>query len=233
MGEGYRQTKTKNKMSCLDEAAAPIKKLKRGDVCLDTGRIFWAYYKHMPNGEYWVTPQVFTSKQRKTLDRGKKWRSDNSSKCKEYFRQRYKNNPEKVKASCKKWLDKNKDKALTNRRRYDKERKLKDPIYCLKKRLRCRTAKAFIRNGYPKESGTSDMLGCEWEVLKEHIESKFVAGMSWGNRNLWHIDHIVPLASANSLSQLIDLCHYSNLQPLWASENQIKGAKQNTQYNVI
>jgi hypothetical protein len=49
--------------------------------------------------------------------------------------------------------------------------------------------------------------------------------MNWSNRNLWHIDHIIPLASAKTEEEMIKLCHYTNLQPLWAIENMSKGSK--------
>jgi hypothetical protein len=49
--------------------------------------------------------------------------------------------------------------------------------------------------------------------------------MSWENRDEWHIDHIIPLSSANSEEELYKLCHYTNLQPLWAEENIKKSNK--------
>ena len=69
------------------------------------------------------------------------------------------------------------------------------------------------------------MLGCDWETLKQHIESQFVDGMSWDNRDLWHIDHIIPLASANTEKEIYALSNYKNLQPLWIEENLKKGSK--------
>ena len=58
--------------------------------------------------------------------------------------------------------------------------------------------------------------------LKEHIEKQFVDGMSWDNWALdgWHIDHIKPLASFDltDRQQLLEACHYTNLQPLWAKD---------------
>ena len=52
-----------------------------------------------------------------------------------------------------------------------------------------------------------------------HLESHFLPGMSWGNRGLWHIDHTIPLASAETESELLRLCHFSNTRPMWARDN--------------
>jgi len=51
--------------------------------------------------------------------------------------------------------------------------------------------------------------------------------MSWKNygRKGWEIDHIIPLSSATTKEELIKLCHYTNLQPLWWWENLEKGNK--------
>jgi hypothetical protein len=73
----------------------------------------------------------------------------------------------------------------------------------------------------------------DYEKLKDHLESLFKDGMSWKNRNKWHIDHIRPLASFNfinddgSINQraLNKAWKITNLQPLWDKENMSKGAK--------
>jgi hypothetical protein len=58
------------------------------------------------------------------------------------------------------------------------------------------------------------------------MESKFQPGMTWDNRGKeWHIDHIIPLATFNlqDRRQFLVACHYTNLQPLWARDNMVKG----------
>ena len=102
---------------------------------------------------------------------------------------------------------------------------LKSPLYKLKCNLGSRTSNAFRNKGYPKKGKTREMLGVDWEVCKAHIERQFAKGMNWDNHGDWHIDHIIPLASAKTEEELIKLCHYSNLQPLWAEENLSKNDK--------
>jgi hypothetical protein len=49
--------------------------------------------------------------------------------------------------------------------------------------------------------------------------------MSFDNYGQWHIDHIIPLATAKTEQDVYTLSHYTNLQPLWAKDNISKGAK--------
>ena len=55
--------------------------------------------------------------------------------------------------------------------------------------------------------------------------------MTWDNWTTdgWHIDHIKPLSSFDltDRKQLLEVCHYTNLQPLWAKDNLIKSDKLN------
>lgn len=70
------------------------------------------------------------------------------------------------------------------------------------------------------------MTGCNWDQLRQHFENQFQAGMSWDNIGEWHIDHIRPCASFDLTDpeQQKQCFHYTNLQPLWASQNMEKAA---------
>lgn len=71
------------------------------------------------------------------------------------------------------------------------------------------------------------MIGCSIAELRAHLESKFQAGMTWANYGEWHIDHERPVASFDlrDPEQQRQCFHFTNLQPLWADENNKKGAK--------
>ena len=91
--------------------------------------------------------------------------------------------------------------------------------------MRTKLNKVIARFGYTKRSKSNDIYGCSWVELKNHIEVQFTKGMTWENRSEWHIDHIIPLASAKSEDDILRLSHYTNLRPLWAADNLRKSDK--------
>lgn len=112
-----------------------------------------------------------------------------------------------------------------NRRNYETNKRKTSNIFKVKSNLRRRIGSFF--KGKDKSKSTEKLLGCSYRDLIVYLENKFTDGMSWENYGLygWHIDHIVPLSSASDIISLEKLCHYSNLQPLWAKENLSKGDK--------
>ena len=72
-----------------------------------------------------------------------------------------------------------------------------------------------------KNNKTFKIIGCTPQELKIYIEKQFLSDMSWVNvlNGKIHIDHIIPLSSAKTEADVYRLCHYTNLQPLWAEDN--------------
>lgn len=117
------------------------------------------------------------------------------------------------------WARNNHSQKIATVTKWAKSKRLSDSTYLIKGRVRARLSNAFKRLERGKGKPTQAIIGCDWATLKSHIESKFTDGMSWDNRSQWHIDHIVPLSSASTEEELMNLCHYMNLQPLWALDN--------------
>lgn len=119
------------------------------------------------------------------------------------------------------------DQYKQYKREYTRDRAKNDIFYQLKVRLRNRTRAALEAKLWHKNTHFNEYIGCTLEELKIHLENQFQPGMSWKNHSLdgWHVDHIVPLSSAKTTKKLYKLCHYTNLQPLWAKENLRKGTK--------
>jgi hypothetical protein len=149
-------------------------------------------------------------------------------------RRHYQANPGKCMELNKKWVannyERNKELQSQYRQTHKKERRAWESTKrqhhfnsWLADSLRRRFNIALKKNC--KVGSAVRDLGCSIDELKAYIQSKFLPGMTWDNRGLrgWHIDHIVPLSSAKTPQELIVLCHYSNLQPLWAYDNLSKG----------
>ena len=103
-----------------------------------------------------------------------------------------------------------------------------DPAYKVKVNIRKRVRNALKCKGLVSK-GCIRFLGCSSKELIDHLESKFQPGMSWDNYGThgWHIDHIKPLSSFDLTQEesLKVVCHYTNLQPLWAEDNIRKSNK--------
>jgi hypothetical protein len=135
----------------------------------------------------------------------------------------YENNREKIIDYNKKYIKTNKETInKKNKKRYDT-----DILYKLKLSMRGRLNSFLKTKQIKKHNKTFIIIGCIPEYLKEHIENQFTDGMCWENYGLygWHIDHIIPLSSANTEDEIYKLCHYTNLQPLWAEDNLKKSNK--------
>ncbi|MEI7943142.1 MAG: hypothetical protein WCH76_08310, partial [Candidatus Riflemargulisbacteria bacterium] len=113
-------------------------------------------------------------------------------------------------------------KAIKNARK--KERMATDPLYKLEHNTRCLIANAVKNGGYKKNTKTHNILSCSYEEFQIHIENQFQPNMTWQNAGEWHIDHFFPVSWATNEEQFYKLNHYSNLRPLWATDNQFKKA---------
>jgi hypothetical protein len=169
-----------------------------------------------------------------------KYNKENSEELKRKGRKYYEANKEKILEKQKiynstrkeqntqksyKWRRENRERYLELRGKRKKERYKSDPNYKLKSNMISRTNLALKEN---KKSGrTEELLGCTIDYLKIYLESKFEEGMNWEERSKWHIDHIRPCSSFDlSNAEQQRLCfHYTNLQPLWATDNIKKSAK--------
>lgn len=122
-------------------------------------------------------------------------------------------------------------KTISSRKNQQKEL-LKDPIYKLQNLLKCHINKGLKTLTLPKNKNALEITGLEsWKHLKEHIESQFTEGMTWSNHGhgkdntTWHLDHIVPISSAQTEEDVYRLNHYTNLRPMWGSDNIRKSNK--------
>jgi len=212
----------------------------RGE-CKECSYLFWKNYrdKNLEILKEKKKKQYIDTKE-KTLLRVKKYRETNIDIIREKDRERskekrkkepnkykiyYEKNKEEILRYKKIWAKKNKEVIKIKKNNYNSLRLKNDLIFRLIHNMRSRLRSFLKTRNITKQNKTFDIVGCSPEFLKEHLETQFVDGMSWSNRNEWHIDHIIPLSSAKTEEDIYKLCHYTNLQPLWAEDNIKKSNK--------
>jgi hypothetical protein len=191
------------------------------------------YYKNKTK-EYRINNQLkvielnknyYEKNKERITERNTNWYLNNKDKMSEYKKIWYSNNLDKVKGNKKKWNLKN--RVLNNQKLI--ERQKNNPIFAITCKLRKAILKIFKERSYQKNNKTVEILGCSFEEFKNYLESKFEPWMNWDNRGLyngtekfgWDVDHIIPLATANSIEDIIKLNHYTNLQPLCSYHNRV------------
>lgn len=114
-----------------------------------------------------------------------------------------------------------------SRVKHCRDRRGSDPKYRLTCRMRARMWGALKLR--PKSGKTFDLIGCSPSELVKHLELQFTDGMSWDNYGLrgWHVDHIKPCYEFNlgDPVQQRACFHYTNLRPLWWTDNLARNKK--------
>ena len=151
----------------------------------------------------------------------KKWRKENPEEYKKQTKKYYESTKGEQSKKKKVWIENNREKYNS----YWTKRKSMEPEFKLLSEMRSRLWLYLKKGSLTKKNKTFDIVGCSPLQLREYIEKQFVNGMNWENRSSWHIDHIIPLSSANNEEELYKLFHYTNLQPLWAEDNLKKSNK--------
>lgn len=194
--------------------------------------------KGTPDGHYSIckdcvkikNAESYLLNKEKVKTRMKNNREKDPEKAKLANKANYENHKEVRLEAQRQYYEEHKAECKERMKQYDKEykkrRELVDVEFKIKNRLRSRLYDAL--NGSNKSDKTVALLGCTISFLHDHLEFQFDDKMTWDNYgSYWHIDHIIPCASFNmSDPEHQRKCfHYSNLQPLEASENRKKSDK--------
>jgi len=140
-----------------------------------------------------------------------KWKELNKDKVKEY---------QKISNSKQSRKDYQKNFSKINQ----KKRRERDIIFRLSGNVR-----NYIRLSLKNKNNKSsvDILGCSFSEYRKYLESKFEPWMNWENYGKyngdlnygWDIDHIIPLSTASTTEELLELVKYTNTQPLCSYTN--------------
>lgn len=140
----------------------------------------------------------------------------------------YRNNHlEESNARTKQWIENNRERYNENQRNWRRQAREQNPWMRIRDALSTRMRIALCEKNAEKTQFTMEYLGCSGEQLCCFLEAEFSSGMTWENYGEWHIDHIRPCASFNleDPEEQKKCFHWTNLQPLWASDNIRKSDK--------
>jgi len=154
----------------------------------------------------------YINNSKEVIKKTKKYQKDNKEKCSKRASLNY---------------QKNKDRVLKRTKEYTSNKRKTDHVFKLSMSVRGRISSFLRSKSISKNKKTSSIIGCSFQELAIHIEKQFLKGMTWKMvmSGEIHIDHIVPLASAKTEEDVISLNHFTNLRPLFASDNLKKSSK--------
>jgi len=194
-------------MPCHHGHIAQRKVLDRGCVACRSAIDKRSYYRH----------------QGKRIDKSKRWNKANI----EYRKKYQEDHRPQYRLAVSKWARSNREKANIYRR----AKWASDLNFRLRMIISSRINQAIWYNTGVKSAKTLELLGCSVAHLRNYLEAKFRAGMTWDNagygKGKWHIDHIVPCAvfDLTQPDEQKKCFHFSNLQPLWSEDNFSKGSR--------
>lgn len=147
----------------------------------------------------------------------------NSRKLRNYRTNYYLNNKEKFEI-CK--IQQKTPERIESRKTIRNWRLKNDPKYIVNYTIRGMLNRVIKCTKQNKNTNTFKMLGYTAEEFREHIEGRWMQGMSWENHGEWHIDHIKSIKAHidEGVTDIKIINALTNLQPLWAFDNLSKGA---------
>jgi hypothetical protein len=170
----------------------------------------------------------------KVHERERLYRIRTEGKRLQYFIEYRKNNKEKIAKYHKSHRVENRKKISEQKRLYHYYKRHTDIQFKLMSNLRNRLYHAL--NGNYKTGSAVRDLGCSIAELKIWLENQFVDGMCWENwgrgEGKWNIDHIIPFHKVDLTKRedLLKVCHYTNLRPLWYIDNMSRTYEELEQY---
>ena len=174
-----------------------------------------------------ATNKAYRETNKETVKKARKvYYDENADKMRAEKREYYSKNKEAKREYDIVYRVQNKEKISEYKKVWDEKDRLKIQSR-IKRNLRRRIIHV-IQSGYKSDS-TMNLLGCDIDFFLKHLEQQFESTMNWENYGQfgWHIDHIIPCDAFDlTLEEEQKKCfHYSNLQPLWWSDNLSKSKK--------
>jgi len=177
------------------------------------------------NCEKLYKKEHYQKNKEKIDSRNKLYKENHEEQVKDYQKKYVQDNKEKLSKRGLDYYHKNKEHISKQKLSYEIEKRKTDPIYKLRINIRASIRMSLKKKGYTKKSRTLQILGIAYDDFMNYlfhnaklrypnfIESDYLIN------HKYHIDHIIPLATAKTEDDVLKLCHYTNLQLLTINDN--------------
>lgn len=169
-----------------------------------------------------------------------KWTDEKKENMKEYMRQYNIEHNEKLRLQKQVYYKSHKEEFAQYRKNYreehkelrckqEKEKRDADKVYFIKQKARNAIYRSFARRGLHKIALAEEITGLNSTELCDYLFGTFkdVYGYEWDGIEPVHIDHIIPLSTANTEEKVRELCYHKNLRLIKALDNMKKQDKIN------
>ena len=210
---------------------------KNKDKIRESRQQYWAENKERLHEE---KKRYYQKNREHIRKKAKLWREYNPDKVKAYndaYREAYRDDLRKkkqeyyqknkinIQSRTHAYYSKNKRRVIDTCVKYKRNRSKTDPLFAFNRRIRHLVYMSLKNKNYSKDSNAMKIIGCTYDCAWEHLLQTWEKnyGRPWDGEP-YHIDHIIPLATAETKEDVVSLCHYTNLQLLTPEDNLKKGA---------
>lgn len=130
-------------------------------------------------------------------------------------------NKQKAKARNVKWLANNKERKRKQNVEYAKRRRQRDLVFRFRHNISVSIRGSFKEFGQVKAESTPKIVGLNSRDFHIHLIESFKSRYGYYPEITAdvHIDHVIPLSTAQTIEDIKRLNHYTNLQLLTAIDN--------------
>ena len=222
--------------------------------CRDCGREYYEtnrekislrskIYRNKNKEKKYQTDKEYRDKNKEKIAQQKKeYSANNKEKLSNAQKEYYSNNKEAISQQKKEYNQRNKEKVADRHREYAKKHKKEvnkykdkyhrnknetDPFYRFKLKIKRMVYYTTVyRKHFKKKNKTFIIIGCTCEELLSHLIKTAIENYGFYDPEFsYHVDHIVPIATAQTEEDVIKLNHYTNLQYLTPKDNLSKKDK--------
>lgn len=216
ISEFYKRTRSKDGLSCWCKQCTAKKNKKYHELHP------WKSTEHeraLARARY--TRRTEEQKEKRKIQQ-REWQRKNKDKIAKYHKKYKDSHKKQIQEADKIYRKRNREKI----KRAQLNRLHSDPKHKLKEQVRNMVRYAMKSKGHRKKSLTKDIVGCDLNFLCDYLFKTWEKnyGKPWDGEP-YHIDHIVPLATAHTEEEVLKLNHYTNLQLLTPEDNMAKSDK--------